>query len=296
MYFIINLIVMSKIRKSLKALAKRYPRTAAVYRALRYGPHIISSPQMTPMGFKFSGSQAVADGCYEPDETRLVKTILPEIECVINIGANIGYYACIALKENKSVVAFEPIELNVQYLLSNISVNNFQAAAEIYALALSDKPGILKIYGGGSGASLIKGWAGTADDFSCLVPSSTLDLVLGNRFNKERLLIIVDIEGAENRMLESASKLLNMDPKPLWLVEINGTVNQPKGVNMNPYLLETFDKFWSRGYKAVMAGEKLRPIHRYEIIQSANSGIDIGGTHNFLFYDEKLYPEMQNLL
>ena len=125
---------MSKIRKSLKALAKRYPRAAAVYRAFRYGPHIIKPPEMTPMGFNFSGSQAVADGRYEPDETRLVQAILPEVDYVVNIGANIGYYACIALRENKPVIAFEPIELNVQYLLNNISANNFKVAAEIFPI------------------------------------------------------------------------------------------------------------------------------------------------------------------
>jgi FkbM family methyltransferase len=288
-------IAMSKIRKSLKAIAKQYPYAASIYRAIRYGPIIIPPPAMTPMGFKFSGSEAVANGVYEPDETRLVKKLLPDIDCTINIGANIGYYACIALNANVPVIAFEPIELNVQYLLNNIASNKFEAKAEIFPIALSDCPGVLNIYGGGSGASLIKGWAGTADDFSCLVPSTTLDRVLGNRFNHEQLLIIVDIEGAENRMLDASILMLDMNPRPLWLVEINGTVNQPKGVGMNPYLLETFEKFWSRGYKSVMAGEKLRNIDKAEISRSAETGIDIGGSHNFLFYDEKLQSKIEKL-
>ena len=286
---------MSKIRKFLKATANRYPHAASIYRAIRYGAHIIADPVMTPMGFKFSGSEAVIKGVYEPDETRLVKELLTDIDCVINVGANIGYYACIALKANIPVVAFEPIELNVQYLLNNIRSNRFEATAEIFPMALSDCPGVLEIFGGGSGASLIKGWAGTAEDFSCLVPSSTLDLVLGNRFDQQKLLIIVDIEGAEKRMLDAADKMLEMNPRPLWLVEINGTVNQPKGVNMNPFLIETFEKFWSRGYKSVMAGEKLRHIDRAEIAKSVETGIDIGGSHNLLFYEEKLQSKIENL-
>lgn len=95
---------MLKLRKILKAAAKKYPRTAAVYRAVRYGPTIIASPEMTPMGFKFSGSLAVAKGSYEPDETRLVKKILPNVDYLINIGANIGYYACISLSMGKPVI------------------------------------------------------------------------------------------------------------------------------------------------------------------------------------------------
>jgi hypothetical protein len=44
-----------------------------------------------------------------------------------------------------------------------------------------------------------------------------------------------------------------------------------------------------------MAGDKLRTIDRAEIIQSAETGIDIGGSHNFLFYDEKLHVKIENL-
>ena len=284
-----------KLRKFLKSIAIQYPRTAAVYRAIRYGPIIFKPPIVTPMGFKFSGSQAILNGKYEPEETKLVLKLLPEIDCVINIGANIGYYTCMALHNKKPVIAFEPIELNFKYLLGNIFANDFQSTAELFQLALSNKPGIVEIFGGGSGASLIKGWAGTAEDFSCLVPCSTLDLILGDRFSAERLLFIVDIEGAEKKMLDSATQLINMDPKPLWLVEINGAINQPLGIKMNPYLLETFEQFWSRGYEAVMAGKDFHLITREEIQRSAETNIDIGGSHNFLFFEKSLEPKISQL-
>jgi FkbM family methyltransferase len=284
-----------KLRKFLKSIAMQYPRSAAVYRAIRYGPNTFKPPIMTPMGFKFSGSQAILNGNYEPDETRLVQKLLPEIDCLINIGANIGYYTCMALHKNKPVIAFEPIELNFKYLLGNIFSNNFQSTVELFPLALSNKPGIVEIFGGGSGASLIKGWAGTAEDFSCLVPCSTLDLILGNRFTTEQLLIIVDIEGAEKKMLDCATQLINMDPKPLWLIEINGAINQPSGIKMNPYLLETFEKFWSRGYEAVMAGKDFHLITWEEIQRSAETAIDIDGSHNFLFFDKSLKPKINQI-
>jgi hypothetical protein len=44
-----------------------------------------------------------------------------------------------------------------------------------------------------------------------------------------------------------------------------------------------------------MAGEKLRTIDRAEIARSVETGIDIGGSHNFLFYDEKLHAKIENL-
>jgi hypothetical protein len=171
------------------------------------------------------------------DETHLVKGLLPDIDFTINIGANIGRYNSISLHTKMPVIAFE---LNIQHLLNSISSNKLQANTEIFPIALSNYPGILDIYGGGSDASLIQCWAGTADNFSCLIPSSTLDLVLGNLFVVEQLLIIVEIEGALKRMLVPAIKLFDMNPRPLWLVEINVAVHQPKGITMNPFLLETF--------------------------------------------------------
>jgi FkbM family methyltransferase len=224
----------------LKKLAVKFPYLAGIYRALRYGPYIIEPPKNSKLGFQFTGSDSVISGDYEIEESALVRKLLPNVDRVINVGANIGYYVCMALYAGKPAVAFEPIPLNVQLLLKNIHSNCFEVDVEIFPIALCEKPGVLEIYGGGTGASLIKGWANTPDDFSCLAPTSTLDLVLGGRFVNEQLLIIVDIEGAEKRMLDAANVFLNMNPKPFWLIEINGTVNQPMGVKMNPYFLENF--------------------------------------------------------
>jgi hypothetical protein len=90
------------------------------------------------------------------------------------------------------------------------------------------------IYGGGTGASLIKGWADAIDTDSTLVPCSTLDTVLRGRFSDARCLLMVDIEGAEKLMLEGASSFLDMSPKPIWFMEISVRANQPGGVNITP--------------------------------------------------------------
>jgi FkbM family methyltransferase len=152
------------------------------------------------------------NGSFEPIETSLVKRIFPKVDFVVNVGANIGYYVCQALHSNKKVFAFEPIEKNIKYLLRNIKANNWQDNCEIFPVALGNKNTILEIYGGGTGASLIKGWAGTHERFSTLVPCLTLNDLLGNRLSGNNIFIIVDIEGAENMMLEGATKLLEMNP------------------------------------------------------------------------------------
>ena len=139
------------------------------------------------MGFKMMGNPGMQNGAFEPAETKIVQNILSHVSVVINIGANIGYYCCIALERGKHVVAFEPLPLNLQFLLRNIKANHWESQIEIVPLALSNKVGLLEVYGGGTGASLVKGWAGIPETHMTLVPSSTLDNVLGSRFKGERL-------------------------------------------------------------------------------------------------------------
>jgi FkbM family methyltransferase len=271
--------------RRVKPIVERFPKLAMAYRYIRDSWPIYEEPQETKMGFKFAGNQSMQNGLFEPEETRIVKKILSSVNVVINIGANIGYYCCIALSQKKYVIAFEPINLNLQYLLRNIKANSWESRIEIYPIALSNKVGVIEIYGGGTGASLIKGWAGTNEHHVTLVPSSTLDNILGSRFQDKRCFFIVDIEGAEQLMLEGASSIIDMEPKPIWMVEISSSEHQPKGVSINPNLLSTFHIFWDRGYEAWTADKQCRAIHPDEIEAIVRSGMDTLHTHNFLFIE-----------
>jgi len=276
---------LKKITKILKPLVDKFPLLAVTYRSLRDRKDMFRQPGMTIHGFLFNGNQSMENGSFEPYETELVKTILPKIDVLINIGANIGYYACHALKNQKKVIAFEPIELNVQYLLRNINSNDWQKDCEIYPIALSNQVGIIEIYGGGTGASLLKGWAGAAESYKTLVPCATLDNVLGKRLDGQKVFVIVDIEGAEYMMLEGASYLLDMNPKPIWLVEICVEEHQPQGIKINPNLLKTFEKFWDRGYESITADNRFKKVNKEEISNILKTQVDSLGTHNFIFYE-----------
>ena len=283
-------MIKTRLIQIIKPLVERFPSIAMAYRQVRDTRALGKAPQLTKLGFKFNGNEQMVNGSFEPIETNLVKQILPKVDYVVNVGANIGYYVCQALQSNKKVIAFEPIETNLKYLLRNIKANNWQDNCEIFPVALSNKTNIIEIYGGGTGASLIKGWAGTPGIFSTLVPCLTLNDVLGDRLKGNTILVIVDIEGAENMMLEGATKLLDMNPKPIWLIEITGEEHQPKGTKINPYILETFEKFWERGYESITADHLLRKISKEEIVKIIETQIDSLETHNFLFYEKNTNP------
>ena len=237
------------------------------------------------MGFRFMGSRSMEAGQFEPEESAVFQSIIADCDVLINVGANVGYYCCLALKEGKFVVAYEPHPSNQRTLLANIWANHWQGRIEVFPMALSDKPQVLKIYGRGTGASLVDGWAGVESDNFTLVPASTLDLTLHDRFSEQRVFLLVDVEGAEFSLLAGAQKMLARDPKPIWLVEIAVEEHQPKGLTMNPHLLSTFDVFWQAGYRAWTAQVAPREIQRDEVAAVIESGRDTLGTHNFLFAD-----------
>jgi len=282
---------MQKMRliQVIKPLVEKLPSIAMAYRKVRDVINFRKGPQLTKLGFKFNGNEQMENGAFEPVETNLAKKIFPKVDCVVNVGANIGYYACQALHCGKYVIAFEPIEINLRYLLRNIRANNWQENCEIFPIALSNKNNIIEIYGSGTGASIIKGWAGTPESFSTLVPCLTFNDVLGDRLDGNNIFIIVDIEGAEYMMLKGATKLLNMTPKPIWLVEISVGSHQPKGMKINPFILQTFEIFWSRGYKSITADSCLREITKDEIIKIIETQFDTLGSHNFLFFEKDKY-------
>lgn len=265
-----------------------------IYRHVRDSWQVSEEPQETLMGFKLIGNKSMQSGQFEPEETQIVKRILPSVDIVINIGANIGYYCCIALSQEKYVVAFEPMNLNLRYLFRNIKANHWESRIEIYPMALSNKVGIIEIYGGGTGASLVKGWAGTPEQYVTLVPSATLDNVLGARFRGKRCFLLIDIEGAEQFMLEGASLIIDMMPRPIWMIEISISEHQPKGISINPHLLSTFQIFWNHGYESWTADRHCRIIHPDEIGQIVKTGIDTLQTHNFLFIEKGKRYEILN--
>jgi len=109
--------MIKKIIRLVKPLVEHFPQLAMTYRYVRDNWQIYEEPRVTPLGFKFVGNQLMQNGQFEPIENAIVKKILPFIDIVINVGANIGYYCCLALNNDKYVVAFEPISLNLRYLL-----------------------------------------------------------------------------------------------------------------------------------------------------------------------------------
>ncbi len=248
----------------------------------------------TPLGFKLSSGfhpayAQMRNGTFEVDETAIIARTLDDVDLFVDVGANLGYYSLLALKKGKPVVAFEPQPRNLRSLFQNLIANGWEDRAEVFPLALSDKPGLLTLYGAsGPSASLVKNWAGYSSRHRQVVPVSTLDRVLDQRFPGQRLLIKIDVEGAEHQVLKGATLTLCRNPQPIWLLEVCLQDFHPGGAN--PDFEAIFDLFWSHGYQAFTASEPPRAVSPSDVRDWAAAGRSDSKTINYVFAARALEP------
>jgi hypothetical protein len=129
---------------------------------------------------------------------------------------------------------------------------------------------------------VLQGWAGTPSNYSTLAPSSTLDLMLGSRLNGKKALILADVEGCEQLMLDGATSLLANEPKPIWMVEIVADWAHAPQRRPNDHFTTTFDTFFHNGYQAFSIDKHLRQVTADEIDSMALGNVK-SDSHNFLF-------------
>lgn len=246
----------------------------------------------TPFGFKLAtrahpAYEQMRSGQFEREEMRIFGHLLDRSDAFIDVGANIGYYTCFALQRNKPTVAFEPQAQNLECLYRNIEANGWGDAVEVVPVALSTKPGLLSLYGAsGPSASLVKDWAGYSSRFRQTIPANTMDNLLAGRFPGQRLVVKIDVEGAEFQVLKGALATVARSPRPSWLVEICFREYHPNGVN--PDFLQTFALFLDNGYDCYRADETCAPVSRADIQRWLATGVRDSSTFNYVFVDRAL--------
>lgn len=269
------------MKTAIKSIIERFPALALFYRNTRDLLDQRQPLRITQWGFSFSGNDSMANGSFEPDETKVVRRLLADIDVLVNVGANVGYYCCHALSMGKPIIAVEPNTRNLHYLLKNIQNNGWSKMAEVFPVAMGNCSDILKMWGGGTGASLVKGWAANPETYVTQVPILSLDRVLGDTLHGKKTLILVDIEGAEFMLLQGANQTLMNEPRPIWLMEISTTEHQPKGVDINPNFSKTFELFFTHGYRAFTADDAEQEITP-AVVQQVLVGAKKLDTHNFV--------------
>lgn len=287
----------------IKDYIKRHPTLLAAYRRLQFLQCELADlrdslsgaiplqlgvkGELTPYGFRLYGSatsvhhDAMRKGRFEPEETRLLQRALVAADVFVDVGANVGFYVCLARHRGRHAVAIEPQPKNLRLLYKNLLANGYEDV-EVFPLGIGDKPGLAKLYGpSGTGASVIPGWAHQHAGYHSVIALTTLDTLLEGRFPGKRLLIKIDVEGAEYRVLKGAEATLTRRPWPVWMVEICLHEFHPQG--MNPDYLATFEEFWEHGYEARTADGRQRLVALEEVRAWIKAGRAGSGVINYLF-------------
>jgi FkbM family methyltransferase len=235
----------------------------------------------TPYGFSLAGDPEIAAAGFEGDEVAAFLSLLESHDVVVDIGANVGIYSCLAASRGKQTVAIEPLPRNLNYLYQNLWDNQFRHV-EVFPMGLAQAPGLGRIYGYGGIASFLPGWAQARKAQSTLVPLTSLDALVNGRFGGKRLLIKLDVEGFELEVLAGAVGTLDRIPKPTWLVEILFRAEVIPG-GTNSRFAEAFAMFWERGYSCHKLDRALTPVGPDQVSGWMRNGSVDGDTHDFLF-------------
>lgn len=177
-------------------------------------------------------------GRYEPEEARVMDLLSYGAKQILDIGANIGYYAVRFAKRNPEarVHAFEPMPVSYSYLQRNISINDCGSQINSYNYGLSEVCGSFEFFiapTGGTNASL-RNVNDAADARKCIGLTLTLDQWCENLEVKPDF-IKCDVEGAELLVFRGARETL-MRHKPIVFSELLRKWARPFGYHPNDVL------------------------------------------------------------
>jgi FkbM family methyltransferase len=194
-------------------------------------------------------------GRYEPQETRVMDLLSAEALDILDVGANIGWYAVRFAKRRPQarVHAFEPMPVSHGFLQRNVAANGVGAQVRCYSHGLSDASGSFEFFiapAGGTNASL-RNVAGAHDARAVTGLALTLDQWAANQEVRPDF-IKCDVEGAELLVFRGGRETLRRD-RPIVFAELLRKWSKPFGYHPND-MLGFFDALGYRCYAVGTAG------------------------------------------
>lgn len=264
------------MKNTVRSLIHSVPPLVRLHRRLR-DRKWSRVPAKAEEGFSIYAPQSMLHR--DHDERALFAAEAKQADVCVDVGAHVGYFTCIACAAGTPTIAIEPCAANLAVLYRNLALNKL-STVEVFPLGLGARPGIVPIYGYSDVASLLPTWSSSARTRTGIVAVSTLDILLGGRFPRQKLLIKVDVEGVEFEVFAGAEQTLKRDPKPVWIVEILYRNSMTDAINEN--FAETFKIFWRAGYDSFWINKALRPISPGDIAGwNTHAKPELGG--DFLF-------------
>jgi FkbM family methyltransferase len=186
-------------------------------------------------------------GIWERSESQEITESLRPGDTFIDAGADFGWYTVIganAVGPRGSVIAFEPVPENLEYLRRNVAANGCNNV-KVEPVALSNKPGKLTFHldqtnlGDHSMLESRDRGGGTIE-----VEATTLDAYLKDNSGKIALMKI-DTQGAEGYIIDGMAETLARHPEMALLIEYTPSALRQTGYDPEDFLR----KFHQQGYE-----------------------------------------------
>lgn len=148
-------------------------------------------------------------GVHEPMTTNVFKRLINEGNCVVDVGANVGYFTLLAARlvgQIGRVFAFEPSQQNMTELVHNLVLNSFQNVNTSLS-ALSDYNGRSKFFLSTTESARHSLIQTHEHDFSQVVDVQKLDDVIDYKHIPVHFLK-TDTEGNELAVLKGAEQTI----------------------------------------------------------------------------------------
>lgn len=171
-------------------------------------------------------TQILRDRTYEPHVSRVVREHLKPGMTVLDVGANVGWFTCLAahlVGAGGRVIAIEPNPQNVQLLCGSIVTNHWESRVTLLPIAASNGRGILRFINEGSNGGVVTEHS-KDPAFAMLVPASPLDELLGDA---QVSFMKIDVEAHEPFAIRGAERLIRRCRPTLvtefhpWAMRIN---------------------------------------------------------------------------
>jgi len=215
------------------------------------------------------------NSCHEPNCTRIFKGMIPAGAVVVDVGANIGYYALLEAGIARKVYAIEPEPGNLNLLRENVELNSLGDRVEIMQMAVSNTSGraLLTLSSQPNQHRLCPQFRNRAGK-SIEVSTVSLDEFLENR---EADVIRMDLEGAEWLVIEGMKNILRGNRPLILFIEIHPEHIRDYGGDAPAMLRRLIDNGFRLRYLVASSGpgvtfsrsmkaadRLLRPEHGFE--------------------------------